>query len=65
MGKCQMAPIRCDKTQWEFTSSLFPCQVVKFPIGYLSILLYMSKLPKTALQPLVDRVNDRLPTWKG
>jgi hypothetical protein len=32
---------------------------------YLGIPLLVSKLPKSALQPLLDRVMDRLPIWKG
>jgi hypothetical protein len=32
---------------------------------YLGIPLSTKKLPKSALQPLVDKVADNLPTWKG
>jgi hypothetical protein len=38
---------------------------VDFPIKYLGLPLSVSKLPKFALQPLVNKVADRLPTWKG
>jgi hypothetical protein len=59
MGKCRMAPIRCSDTQRELVVSLFPCQVVEFPIKYLGVPLSFTKLPKTALQQLlVDRVAD-------
>lgn len=44
---------------------LFPCAISHFPVRYLGIPLSVSRLPKSALQPLVDRVADRLPTWKG
>jgi hypothetical protein len=27
--------------------------------------MYVSNLPKTAWQPLIDRVTDKLPIWKG
>jgi hypothetical protein len=43
----------------------FPCQVVQFPFKYLGITLSMHKLPKAALQPMVDKIVDKLPTWKG
>jgi hypothetical protein len=46
-------------------TSLFPCQLVEFPIKYLGIPLSVAKLPRSALQLLVDRVVDRLKTWKG
>jgi hypothetical protein len=48
LSKCQIAPIRCDKTQVNLTTSYFPCAVVEFPIRYLGIPLSITKLPKTA-----------------
>lgn len=36
-----------------------------FPIKYLGVPLSVKKLPKASLQPLVDKVADRLPVWKG
>jgi hypothetical protein len=36
-----------------------------FLIKYLSIPLSTSKLSKAALQPLVEKVADNLPIWKG
>jgi hypothetical protein len=32
---------------------------------YLGIPLSVKKVPKSAWQPLVDRVADKLPIWKG
>jgi hypothetical protein len=43
----------------------FPYQIVSFPMKYLGIPLSIAKLLRSALQPLVDTVADRLPTWKG
>jgi hypothetical protein len=43
----------------------FLYQVVDFPMKYLGIPLSVKKLPKSAWQPLVDRVTDKLPIWKG
>jgi hypothetical protein len=45
--------------------TIFPCQKVDLPIKYLGLPLSTSKLPKSALQPLADRVADKLPAWKG
>jgi hypothetical protein len=39
--------------------------LVEFPIKYLGVPLSLTKLPKLALQPLLDRAADRLPIWKG
>jgi hypothetical protein len=65
LQKCQLAPIRCTPEQVALATSIFPCQTMDFPIRYLCILLGVSKLPKIAWQPLLDRVGDRLPTWRG
>jgi hypothetical protein len=65
LSKCQQAPIRCDANQVQLATSIFPCQVTEFPIKYLSLPLSISKLPRAALQPLADKVGDRLPTWRG
>jgi hypothetical protein len=46
-------------------TSIFPCQLMDFSMKYLGIPLSLYKLPRLMLQPLVDRVTDRLPTWKG
>jgi hypothetical protein len=64
-SKCQMAPIRCEEGDIQLATNIFPCQLVDFPIKYLGIPLALRKLPKSALQPLVDKVADKLPMWKG
>jgi hypothetical protein len=46
-------------------TSVFPCQKTTFPIKYLRIPLSVSRLPRSALQPLLDKVTDKLPIWKG
>jgi hypothetical protein len=43
----------------------FPCQVMSLPIRYLGIPLSVTKHPRSAWQPLIDSVADKLPTWKG
>lgn len=65
MQKCQLAPIRCDDSMVVLATSILPCTVTDFPIRYLGVPLSVKKLPKTSLQPLIDKVADRLPTWKG
>jgi hypothetical protein len=63
--KCQMAPIHCDDEQIALAASLFPCHIVQFLIKYLGIPLLVTMLPRLALHPLLDRVADKLPVWKG
>jgi hypothetical protein len=37
IAKCQIVLIRCDEEQIQLTDSLFPCQVVEFPLTYLGL----------------------------
>ena len=43
----------------------FPGKIDPFPIQYLGIPLGLKRLSKAAMLPLVDRVADRLPSWKA
>ena len=43
----------------------FPANIDPFPITYLGIPLGIRKLNKKDLQPLVDKVAKRLPSWKA
>jgi hypothetical protein len=65
IAKTQMVAIRCDEEQLALARSLFSCQAVKFSIEYLGIPLSTHKLPRLAFQPLIDKMSDKLPTWKG
>jgi hypothetical protein len=65
LDNCQMASIRCMDDQWQLVASLFPCQQVEFPITYLGIPLSMGKLQRVVWQRLIDKVADKLSTWKG
>jgi hypothetical protein len=65
LSKCQMVLIRCNPFQIQVAAATFPCQVVDFPIKYLCLALSIKKLSRSALQPLVDKVADILPTWQG
>jgi hypothetical protein len=46
--------IRCDPAQVDQAVHVFPCQVVSLLIHYLGMPLSVSKLPKSALQPLLN-----------
>jgi hypothetical protein len=63
--KCSITPIRCSVEDLEPVQSCFPCTISDFPCTYLNILLFVRKLLKAALQPLVDKVSHRLSPWKG
>lgn len=65
MSKCHIAPIRCEPQDIDIIKECFPCAISDFPMKYLGIPLSVTKLPKVALQPILDRVANRLPIWKG
>jgi hypothetical protein len=65
ISKCQLVPICCSKEKVLAAHELFPCPVKEFPIQYLGMPLSKEKLPKATLQPLTDKMADKLPAWKG
>jgi hypothetical protein len=65
MVKCQMAPIRCSEEQINLAMTFFPCQKLDFLIKYLGLPMSTTKLPRSAPQPLADRITNKLPAWKG
>ena len=65
LSKCKVSPIQCDLEASVSLLTHFPGKFDPFPICYLGIPLGLSKLCKNALQPLVDKVASRLPTWKA
>jgi hypothetical protein len=65
LGKCQIAPIRCDDEQVQMVHGTFPCLITSFPVKYLGLPLSVCMLLKSSLLTLVDQMANRLPTWKG
>lgn len=63
--KCQYTPIQCTEDQLQVVAQILPCQRTSFPCRYLGIPLTIYALRKVDLQPLVDAVANRLPTWKA
>jgi hypothetical protein len=61
ISKSQFTPIQCT----EVIIQLVPCQRVNFPFRYLGVPLSVYQLKRCDLQPLVDAVKGRLPSWKA
>lgn len=63
MEKTEIYPIQCQSLDLvqsmgqQFQASHFPCTYLGFP-------LHTRKLPRTSVQPLVQKVANRLPGWK-
>ena len=65
MAKCLISPIQCNLDATVQLLTHFPGKIDPFPIRYLGIPLGLRQLSKADLQPLVDKVANRLPTWKA
>ena len=65
LEKCHISPIQCNLEATVQLLTHFPGRIDPFPIKYLGIPLGLTSLSKSDLQPLVDKVANRLPTWKA
>ncbi|KAF0934286.1 hypothetical protein E2562_024476 [Oryza meyeriana var. granulata] len=65
LQKYAVVPIGCAEDQTELAKRTLGCQAEEFPIKYLGLPLAPYKLTKADLQPLVDKVMAKLPSWKG
>ena len=57
--------IQCDLQATVTLLTNFPAKIDPFPITYLGIPLGIKKLKKIDMQPLIDKVAKRLPSWKA
>jgi hypothetical protein len=53
----QLAPFHFDEAQVHLSRDNYTCSIVEFPIKYPSIPFALGKLPRVALQLLVDRAS--------
>jgi hypothetical protein len=61
MNKSEIMTIYCSEEDIGLVDNLLPCQLSHFPIRYLSIPLSVTKLLKSAFQPLIGKMVDALP----
>lgn len=65
VSKSAVYPIRCEGLDIEDIMESFTCQIKSFPSTYLGLPLHYRQLRRVDIQPLIDKVTNRLPTWKG
>jgi hypothetical protein len=65
VARCQIVPICYSQEEVALAHDLFPYPIKDFPMVYLGIPLSTGKMPKSVFQPLVDKMADKLPAWKG
>jgi hypothetical protein len=64
-NKSDMVPINLDEGETLEYSKIFCCKVGAFRFKYLGAPLHHEKLRKEDIQPVVDKVINRIPGWKG
>jgi hypothetical protein len=63
--KSSVLPIQCHEEDKQIIQTHLPCQLLDFPCKYLGLPLSLQKLTKAQMQPIIDKVADRLPGWKA
>lgn len=63
MDKTEIFPIRCENINLEQILGQ-NTQTSNFPCTYLGLPLHRRKLPRSTVQPLVQKIANRLPGWK-
>jgi hypothetical protein len=63
--KCAAYPIRCEDLEMEEVLQDFGCPIKSFPCTYLGLPLHFRVLHRVEIQPVIDKVENRLPSWKG
>jgi hypothetical protein len=63
--KSLATPLRCTPEETTLTAERLGCPVAPLPITYLGILLTIRRPTAAQLQPIVDSIAGRLPTWKA
>jgi hypothetical protein len=64
-AKCSASPIACTEKVAAGAAAITECQLAPFLVKYLGIPLAIRRLTADAVQPMVDRIGDKLPTWKA
>ena len=65
LEKNSMHPIQCENIDLDHVLSPFTGTKGAFPCKYLGLQLHTSSLKKVHVQPLIERIQQRLPKWKG
>jgi hypothetical protein len=64
-SKCAVYPIHCEEIDIEDVMEDFTCPIKNFPCVYLGLPLHFRALHRVEIQPLVDKMANRLSSWKG
>jgi hypothetical protein len=62
--KSDLTPVNLDEEETQNYAQIFCCKIGAFPFTYLGVPLHYEKLRREDIQPIVDRVLNRIPGWK-
>ncbi|CAD6258634.1 unnamed protein product [Miscanthus lutarioriparius] len=65
LQKSSVHPISCGNVDLDQVLSPFTGSRGDFPCKYLGLQLHVRSLQKVHMQPLIERIRQRLPRWKG
>ena len=65
MHKSSVHPIRCQDIDLDHVLASFTGTRASFPCRYLGLQFHTRSLQKIHVQPLIERIGQRLPGWKG
>jgi hypothetical protein len=63
LEKTEYYPIRCQDLDLRAVLGMEQ-HISSFPCTYLGLPLYFKMLPRSAIQPMVHKIGNRLPGWK-
>ena len=63
--KSSVLPIQCTEEDKLVLQEHLPCQISEFPCKYLGVPLSPLKLTKAQIQPIIEKIGDRLSGWKA
>jgi hypothetical protein len=63
--KTEIYPIRYPTPLWPALMEVFPGKYSSLPGKYLGLPLHFKKVRRNDLQPLIEKINNRLAGWKG
>jgi hypothetical protein len=63
--KSELIPLNLEDHQSHQISHMFSCPVGVFPIKYLGVPRHYEKLQREDIQPLVDKILNRISGWRG
>ena len=63
--KSSVHPIRCENIDLDHVLQPFPGARMAFPCKYLGLQLHTRTLKKIHVQPLIEKIGQRLQGWKG